>query len=184
MFTEDAFITTTAHKIPEREYFFQLTQKALELNGFRATIVQKPMLERYFECERLAQSDIYILCDDDIIPATHDTLKHLIFLMRRHPELSQLGLGWSQNMQSEFNSSWRRGIISPRIWEFGHCGGCMAIRKGTIRDLGYQCDYSKGRGDDQVVGDIARELGYKVGIAHQLYFHHLANGQKYSTVWK
>src|SRR5258708_3965199 len=102
----NCFITTHKNRSVERDYFLGLTQLALHANGFSATIVEKPMLERYFECERLADENIYILCDDDIIPATPDTLVQLIKIMREHPEYSQLGLAWKQDMASEENNSW------------------------------------------------------------------------------
>jgi hypothetical protein len=173
----NSFITTNG----EREYFLGLTQFALSLSGYPATVVKKPMLERYFECERLADEYIYILCDDDIIPATSNTLKELVSIMRKHPEYSQLGLAWKKNMESEANNSWIRSKDDD-IWEMDHVGGCMAIRKGTIKNLGHTVDYKTGWGDDRVMGKTARETGHKVGIVPHLYFHHLGNGQ--STVWK
>lgn len=173
----DVFITTNN----KRPYFLELTKKALELSGYKPIIVQKPMLERYYECERLSTTPIYILIDDDIIPATSDTLQKLVETMEKYPELSQLGLGWKSEMGDEYNSSWRRGIIGEDVWEFDHCGGCIAIRKGTIHNNNDKCDYANGIGDDKIVGMNARKAGYKVGIAHKLFFHHL--GGAFSTVW-
>lgn len=176
---KDCFVTTNY----QRPYFLKLTITALKKSGFFPILVKKPMLERYFVAEKMAKTDLYVFIDDDIIPVTQATLFEAIDLMEKHPELSQLGLGWKPNMQDEYNSSWRRGVISDDIWEFDHCGGCMIIRKGTIKDLGYKCDYKNGIGDDKVVARIARERGYKVGVAHKLWFHHLGVGNL-STVWK
>lgn len=178
----DCFITTQGNRSPEREYFFYLTQLALHLQGFSSKTVEKPMLERYFECDRQAESDIYIMCDDDIIPATSNTLTSLVNTLREHPEISQLGLGWRPDMKNESNNSWIRGHITKDIWEIDHVGGCVAIRKGTIKDLGYRTDYKNGIGDDKIAGKIARELGYKVAVSNKLYFHHL--GSNFTTVWK
>lgn len=166
----NCFITTNR----KREYLLGLTQLALYQNGFYATIVEKPMLQRYFECEHLADEQIYILCDDDIIPSSSSTLKELVSIMRRHPEYSQLGLSWRRDMKSEENSSWIRNK-EKEIWEMDHVGGCMAIRKGTIKNLGYKAEFESGYGDDRVMGRTARELGYKVGIVPHLYFHHLGD---------
>jgi len=163
-----------------RPYLGELTFHSLMANGFEAEIVNKPMLERYFECERLALSPLYILCDDDIILSSETTLKQALRLMESHHEISQLGLGWKPDMTSERQSSWCLGEISPDIWEFDHCGGCVIIRKGTVRDLGLSTAYPQGIGDDKVMGQTARKLGYKVGVAHKLFFHHLST---ISTVW-
>jgi hypothetical protein len=172
----NSFITTDG----KRDYYLGITQLALSLNGYCATIVKKPMLERYFECEYLADEHIYILSDDDVMPSTKDTLKRLVEIMRKHPEYSQLGLGWRNDMKSEENNSWIRSKDGD-IWEMDHVGGIMAIRKGTIKDMGFSCDYKNGIGDDKIMGRTARELGFKVGIVPSLYFHHLGVGQ--STVW-
>lgn len=150
-------------------------------NGFYATLVEEPMLKRYFKCEELADSSIYILSDDDVIPGTPDTLNRLITIMRQNPEYSQLGLAWRKDMRSEENNSWIRGKKKD-IWEMDHVGGIMAIRKGTIQDLGYKTDYKNSIGDDRIMGKTARDLGFKVGIVPHLYFHHLGAGR--SVVWK
>jgi GT2 family glycosyltransferase len=174
----DCFLTSHHGLNKEREYFEELTIKSLQLNGFNPIIIRKKMLKRYFEAEKLAKSKIYIVCDNDVIFPTHDTLEKLVEIMRKNPKLSQLGLGWRKDMSPEANSSWRLGTVSDDVWEFASCGGCMAIRKGTIKDLGYKMEF-ENYGDDRVIGRIARELGYKVGIAHNLYFIHLGN--EYST---
>lgn len=168
----NCFITTHKDRTPERDYFFGLTQFALTMSGYSPTIVEKPMLERYFACEYLANEYIYIICDDDIIPGTPDTLKKLVEIMRKHPEYSQLGLSWKPNMTDESNSSWIRHK-SEDIWEMDHVGGCMAIRKGTIKNFGYKTEFESGYGDDRVMGRVARDQGLKVGIVPNLFFHHL-----------
>lgn len=178
MIMVDCFLTTHTNLTPEREYLQEITLKCLQLNGFSPIIIEKRMLERYFEAERLARTDIYIVCDNDILLPRSDTLNKLVEIMQKHPELSQLGLGWKKDMQDESTSSWRVGTISDDVWEFLSCGGCMAIRKGTIKDLDIKMEF-ENYGDDRVIGQIARSLGYKVGIAHKLYFIHLGN--EYST---
>lgn len=170
----DCFITTNK----KRPYFLSLTERALTLSGFLPTIINEPLLYRYFECERQAKTDIYILSDDDVIPATQNTLRNLIEIMEAHPEYSQLGLGWKHDMTSEAGSPWIRGKESD-VWEMDHIGGLMAIRKGTIKDLGHKAEFTSGYGDDRVMGKTARDLGYKVGLVPTLYFHNL--GFNYTT---
>jgi len=175
----DCFVTSHHKLSPEREYFEKLTLNALQSSGFSTIIVKKPMLERYFECERLAKTEFYVLCDNDIIPATHDTLVQAIQILKNNPGYSQIGLGWRQDMSAEEGSSWIKDRTNPNLWEMDHCGGCMVIRKGTIKDLGIRSEFASGYGDDRVMGETARILGYKVGITPKLYFYHL--GSNYST---
>lgn len=172
----DVFVTTN-HRRP---YFHNLTLRALELSGFKPQVVVKPMLERYFECERLAKTDIYIMCDDDIIPAYQDTLSRLIDIMHDNKEYSQIGLAWRPDMQAEKGNSWTL-TTDGRLWEMDHCGGCVAIRKGTII-IDKEYDEDMCYGDDRIVAQIARSNGYKIGIARDLWFHHLGiNQSTYGT---
>jgi hypothetical protein len=171
----DCFLTTNK----ARPYFLKLTKLALRENGFSPKIIKKPMLERYYECERQAKTPIYIVCDDDCIPATSNTLSALISLMEANPDYGQLGLGWRQNMKDEENNSWIRAK-GEDIWDFDQCGGIIAIRKGSLKDLGYKMEYPN-YGDDKVIGRVAKELGYKVGVAHKLFFHHLGHGNEFTT---
>lgn len=172
----DCFVTSNL----ARPYFKKLTLKALSVQKptLHPKLVVAPMLIRYFECERRATTPLYVLCDDDCVPATEDTMHKLEEIMKVHPEYSQLGLGWKANMKDEESNGWilNRG---PTIWEMFAVGGCMIIRKGTIKDLGIKPEFESGYGDDRVMGETARRLGYKVGIVPSLYFHHL--GAQFTT---
>jgi hypothetical protein len=175
----DCFMCSTRELSDERRYFEGLALKSLIGNGMSPKVLYKPMLQRYYEAEKQAKTDLYILCDNDIVLATPDTLPKLISIMGQHPEYSQLGLGWKSDMEAERNSSWKTNENGD-IWDFDHVGGCLVIRKGIIRDLGYMTEFESGYGDDRVMGKVARELGYRVGIVPSLYFYHL--GAKYSTL--
>ncbi len=170
----DVFVTTNK----ARPYFELLTVTALKHMGFNPIMIEKPMLERYWECERLATSDIYLVLDDDVLPSTEKTLEQLVQILRDHPDYSQLGLGWKANMNDEENNSWilHKGRL---IWEMYAVGGILAIRKGTIEDIGIEPEFKSGYGDDRVLGQTARIQGYKVGIVPNLWFHHL--GAKETT---
>jgi len=173
----DIFLTTHQPLSKEREYFENLTLTSLFLSGFKPIIIRKKMLERYFEAERLSTSDIYIVCDNDIMLEKPDTLKRLEETMRKYPELAILGLGWRKDMEVERNSSWKLGEMDD-VWEFKSAGGCLAIRKGILKDLGFKMEF-ENYGDDRVLGETVRQLGYKVGIAHKLLMYHLGN--EYTT---
>ena len=167
----DVFVTTNNR----RPYFHNITLRALELSGCKPQVVVKPMLERYFECERLAKTDLYVMCDDDIVPAYPDTISKLVELMRERPDYSQISLGWKMDMNEEKRNPWFISTDGP-VWENDHCGGCVVIRKGTIVD---DNDYTGDMcyGDDRVIARIARSKGYKVGVASKLWFHHLGVNQ-------
>ena len=162
MLSIDCFITTNF----KRPYLLSLTERALYLSGFCPILIDKPLLERYFECERLATSDLYILSDDDVIPASRSTLGELIEIMREHPEYSQLGLSW-KGISKENPIIRRRGAL----WELDYVGRLMVIRKGTIKPLDNEFELHKE--DGKAMGDIARKQGLKVGIVPNLFFHNL-----------
>lgn len=169
----DCFITSDM----SRPYLFALTYHALVRNGMRPKLVRKPLLERYYECEDRARTPIYLVCDDDCVPADDTTIRKLVDTMKSYGELSQLGLGWKADMGSERDSPWKLSEMGDDVWEFDHCGGIVAVRKGSIKNLGYKAEYPNGYGDDRVMGKTARELGYKVGVTPKLYFHHLGANQ-------
>lgn len=173
----DCFITSNL----ERKYLAKITLKALSLNGECAWLVNAPMLDRYFECESKSRTGIYILSDDDIIPAREDSIKNLVKILEERPEYGIIGLSWKPNLKAEEVSGW---LIKDEgdVLEMDHVGGIMAIRKGVLEDLGERCDYENGTGDDKVIGRIIRKKGYKVGLYIKDYFHHLGAGN--STVWK
>lgn len=167
----DCFLTSHNKITKLREYFEELTIKSLQLNGYKPIIIRKKMLERYFYAEKLATTKIYIVCDNDVVFPQDDTLDKLIETMKKHPEIAILGLGWKKDMSDEKNSSWKLGEMGD-VWEFDGAGGCLAIRKGILKDMGYKMEF-ENYGDDRVIGRIAREKGYKVGVAHKLYFINL-----------
>lgn len=173
------FLTSHKPLTPDREYFEKLTVDSLLLNGHRPIIIRKKMLERYFEAERLATSDFYVVCDNDIILKKPDTLKRMLEIIKKYPELGQLGCGWG-NMQNEEGSSWKLGVIGDDVWEFYGCGGCIIFRRGILKDLGIKMEF-ENYGDDRVIGETFRKLGYKVGIAHKLEMIHLGMGNEYTT---
>lgn len=174
----EAFMCSHYPLTPEREYYEQLAIQALRLNGLLPEIIRKKFLERYFEAERLASTEIYIFADNDLIPSSPTTIKQLVEIMQDNPEYSQLGLGWLEDMEPERSNSWKTGE-NGKIWDFDHVGGIVAIRKGSIKNLGLIPEYKDGYGDDRVMGATARRLGYKVGIVPSLYFYNL--GKKHST---
>jgi hypothetical protein len=148
-------------------------------SGFKPHVITQPMLERYFEAERLARSDIYVVSDDDIIPCTEWAINEAAKLMT--PEIGMLGLSYKMGLR-EGENSWYGDEISPGVLDADHIGGILLIRKGILEDIGESCDYPNGYGDDKVIASIVRKKGYKVGITTRYWFHHLGEG--FSTVWK
>lgn len=168
----DIFLTTHRPLSPRRKYFEKLTIKSLQENGYKPIIIRKKMLERYWEAERLATSDIYVVCDNDIVLSKPDTIDKLVDTLRKHPDVAILGLAWRPDMQPELGSPWRFGELDDDVWEFHSAGGCLAIRKGILKDLGLKMEF-ENYGDDRVIGETVRKLGYKVGIAHKLVMFNL-----------
>ena len=173
----DSFICSTPTLTPHRHYFQQITLACLQRQDgvIPPQMLYKPFILRYYEANRLAKTNIFVLCDNDIVLPTHDTLQKAIRIMEKYPNYSQLGLGWLPDMERERQSSWKTGE-NNEIWDFDHCGGCVLIRKDSIKDMGYKAEFDNGYGDDRVMGKIAREMGFKVGVIPSLYFIHLGDG--------
>lgn len=172
----DCFITTNF----QRPYFLDLTSRALVLSGLEVQFVNEPMLERYYECERRALSDVYVLSDDDVIPHSKDALRNLVKVLEKRKDYGMIGLSYKPNLKSE-ETSWCMGVDND-VLQFDHVGGIMAIRKGVLTPTSELPDYRNGHGDDRIVGKIFRENGYKVGILSAEHFIHLGEGK--STVWQ
>lgn len=141
-----------------------------------------PPFMNYLECERIATTDIYVICDDDIIPARKDTVENLCYMLEAHPEIGILGLAYKSNMQKEDMVGWIRGEdIDRDIFDIDHVGGIFAIRRGILEDLGERPNRNAGIGDDMVLCRQFRKKGYKVAIYVGDWFIHIGEGK--STYW-
>lgn len=128
--------------------------------------MRRPWIEAH------AQSDIYIMAEDDCMPLGPDFIERGLAIMNRHPEfavLSPLLLPYPEK---------------PSRWEDAECyegitsGGINFTRKGCLKDLqvtpGVLFDESSQAG-------YLNRLGYKVGWMKTIKQNHLGAGL--STIW-
>ena len=146
----DCFLT----QLNLNPYHCSLVEKSLRLSGFLPILISGPSLFRYFECERQAQTDIYIFSDDNVIPATRNTIAQLLEVFARYPDYAQLGVNWDRH---HFDSN-------KEVLERGYVRGLQVIRRGVLKDLGYAME-----DDNEAIGKTFKKLGYKVGIVKNLY---------------
>jgi hypothetical protein len=146
----DCFISP----LNKNPYHCSLTEKALNLSGFLPILIKAPSLFRYFECEKQAQTDVYIFSEDNVLPITRNTVKELLEVFERYPDYGILGLN---EQGTEYRSN-------KEVLERESVKGLQVIRKGILKDLGYVDDE-----DTEAIARTFKRLGYKVGITRNLY---------------
>lgn len=146
----DCFIAQTS----KNPYYSSLTERALKLSGFLPILINAPSLFRYFQCESEATTDIYIFSDDNVIPATRNTVTELLEVFERYPDYAVLGL-------CERDETFRS---NKEVLERESVKGIQAVRRGILRELGYRDDE-----DSAAIARTFKSLGYKVGITRNLY---------------
>lgn len=183
--TNNSTIETFMTSVSKRSDYYRLvTQKALELSGCSVNLIENsPMLDRYKVAEMLSTEEIYVLCDDDIIPSSKHAIKNMVECLRSHPEFGIMGLSWKKGISCGEMGEWCKGEYDKEVLVFDHVGGIMAIRKGCIPESTWneKCDYQNGLGDDKVVCRSVLKNGYKTGLYTQDWFTHLGHYQ--STCW-
>lgn len=125
--------------------------------------------ERRWYAEENAQSDIYVVADDDCMPIGKTFIARGLEQMAKHPEyvcLSGRIFGaYSECAQNEVLTEDRLTV-----------GGVYFVRKGGLplppRDKFF---------DGSEMTHSARKMGLKLGIMRDVYFNHL--GQGLSSVW-
>lgn len=110
----DCFIASN-HKRPTLE---RQTYAFLKAEGFTPRFIDRPEPSRVAECSKRATSDVYVLVEDDVLPAP-GAIKAAIDILLQHKDVAKLGLSEGSVM----------GIYTE-IAETMYLTGCAIIRKG------------------------------------------------------
>lgn len=189
-YTPEVFIRTNN----KRPYEFFLTQKAIcQQKGVEhyMTIYDQPLFDNVLACEKMATpGQIYIVCDDDIIPSHTDTLRVLVEELEARPDFGIMGLAWKPALHNDEIRGWTAQnvastidptVVDENLVEVDHVGGIYAIRQGFLKDDGQRPNLVIGIGDDRLVSGQIRAAGLKVGLFKKRWFNHIGDGK--STVW-
>ena len=176
----DCFIATSHLDRLDRRYFLQITKQAL--SPFAPQIISTGAFERYGEAERKAESEIYILSDDDIIPADPSVIPMGLEIMSKHPEIGLLGFAWNKNLSFSDLGSWAKEKLNDGLVEIDHVGGLRIVRKGLCAEVKPSGAGWLSKADDKAHSEAIKAAGYKVVIWLGGWFHHLGEG--YSVIWK
>jgi len=122
--------------------------------------------ERRRMAEDKAQTDFYIIADDDCMPLGKNFLERCEDLMRRYPEYALLG---TEDYCAPFGPT--------EIYETKTGGGINVIRKGIIEVP----PFNGQTWDSCAQGEQIRAKGYKVGRMRDVRRNHFGDGL--STVW-
>jgi hypothetical protein len=130
-----------------------------------------------------ATTALYVVSDNDVIPAQPDTIARGLEVMRQHPTLGVLGYCW-QKPKKEPYGTWLRRDCGD-YWKVGYCGGLWIVRREAVSnwcaEVRLPVDYANGIGEDRLFCEAVERNGYDIGVLPDRWFCHLGEGQ--STIW-
>ncbi len=134
--------------------------------------------ERRIAADEMADSDIYVVADDDcFLPADFD-LDACLKIMNEHPEFAVLSLMHSNCNFSEWTPENYAVQSDSDVAEHYAAGGVRFCRKGVIKEWPPMGD---GPGYDTIHGEAIRAAGYRIGYFRKHFDFHLGEGK--SSVW-
>lgn len=134
-------------------------------------IVDQGIREGRMWAERMAKSDPYIFCDDDILIMGKDWAKRAVEIFWRHPEYAMLStLSFCEGENTA------KPAQDCEVYDMHAIGQPMLIQKGILKDMPeleftYEC---------QQLDEYVKSKGFKQGILWQgergLRHMHLGSG--------
>lgn len=175
----DTFMITTEWR-EQADYFRTMTFTSLLNCGHQPKFIsnQKPF-ECYLTAEKEAKTDIYLVCDDDVVIGAKGMIETAFQVMQEHPEIGLLGFVYRKGVHPSQYGSWLKNQLTDDIYEIDHTGGVLMLRKGAVRDYGERPDHSVGIAHDRTLASAVRQSGFKVCIDFSLHYNHIGEG--YST---
>ena len=132
---------------------------------------------RFLLAEALAQSEYFLVSDNDILPTREGWLSAGLEIMRRHPKL-----GWCcyrlENTDFEHDHQYQDTDIRSIAW-----GGGLSIIKRDARQHPFTVPlvFNPQSADDKEYCAAIRRSGYGVAMFQNLYVKHI--GQSESSAW-
>lgn len=140
-------------------------------------------LQRRQMAADLAESDIYVVADDDCLPERPEPfVTNCRLLMERYPEFAVLSLWPSNSVLHPWKADDIPGyepVLDEAVLEHVSVGGIRFCRKEAFRDLDWPEQELKSY--DAQEAAALRKAGFRVGYFRNFYMNHL--GRHYSTIW-
>ncbi|MHC5066130.1 MAG: hypothetical protein ACYTG5_19395 [Planctomycetota bacterium] len=133
--------------------------------------------ERRICADIAAESDIYVVADDDCLPRAEPFVEYALKVMGEHPEFAILSLLPTNARIMRWRPQDYETYEHEDVTEHVSVGGIRFCRKGILEEW----PEMTGKGYDREHGDAIRDAGYRVGYFRHLTMNHLGEG--YSTVW-
>lgn len=180
-----AYLATLPAQSDLRNYFKTLTLEAYAECGVNVTeLIGFTNFDRYYEGETMDTDPFYIVTDDDVVPCKPTMFAEAQAIMEKYPQIGALGFPTKPRLDVEEVSGYFNGMLEERLWKFDHFGGIRIVRRGVVKKPDERPNYEEGRGGDRIFCDAIRKAGYECVLAPDLWFHHLGEGEGFSTVWK
>jgi hypothetical protein len=164
-----------------REYLRMLTCLSLRFQGFNPRLIEGlSAADALKEATRLAQTDFYVISDDDYVAAQPDAIGCGLRLLAETPKLGLVGLCW-QKPQKKLYGGWFNWDWNA-YWSVAYFGGLFIVRRDAVLvDLKFEPNYQEGIGEDRLFCEAVRLNGFDVGVLPDRWAVHL--GESQSTVW-
>lgn len=132
---------------------------------------EKMQRSRRIFADQMAESEIYVLTDDDCMPLGVDFIARGLAVMQAHPEFGILA---AMNVLNKNDAEPYTGkFIDDDVWECHAVGGIRFCRKGIIKEWPESVD--PGSYDMQHHEALVK-AGYKAGYMRRVQFNHLGIG--------
>ncbi len=134
---------------------------------------------RRMAAHQLAESEIYVLADDDSLLPDYAVVEGMVNLMERYPNFGMLSTLPSNASIQEWTPENYQTASTWEVMEHVSVGQIRFCRKSVIIDPWPPMTASPGY--DTQHGEAIRRAGYRVGYSRS--FTHLHLGEGKSTIW-
>ena len=175
----DVFIRTTPNKSPLRQGFFMSTFARWHMEPLaRITVIEDhngKIREHRLWAESRAQSEIYIVTDDDVLPHGKNWLARGFAAMQKHPEYvvcSTLSLVEGENLATGEGEIYPMHAVGAPMW----------IRRGILGNDLPEFAFTHECG---AIDDYVKAKGFQEGLINGLRHIHIGHGmsQDLQMVW-
>lgn len=170
-----------AHNLGHKPKLLRTWGAALRVNSKGAVSLcpdEEFQLVRRQNASVLAQTDPYLIADDDCIPIGKNWLENGAEILMDYPEFAALALlpincnimPWTPEDYTPF--------MDEEVMETVSCGSMYFMRRDVMKDWP-----EGGKSYDKEQAEYLRSIGRRVGYLRNIKMFHVCEGHGLSTVW-